>query len=293
MEYVLARSAPRSVGGAAASPRPWYAQLWVHVFIAMVVGIALGIAAPNLGARMQPLADAFIKIIRALIAPIIFCTVVHGIARMADMARVGRVTLKAIVYFEALTTVALILGLVAVNLWRPGAGMNINLAHVDTSAAQTYVQHPQTQTAVQFITNIIPTSFVGAFTDGNVLQVLLIAVLCGFALTRIGARGRAVTEFIGSANEMIFAVVGLVMWTAPLGAFGAIASRWGSSARVRWSRWGNCSRDSTRCAWCSCLACCGRWLAGADSAWCGWCVICAKKFSSPSPPLRRKPYCRN
>src|ERR1700730_3729074 len=116
--------------------KKWYAQLWVQVFLAMVAGIVLGLADPGLGGRMQPLADAFIKVIRALIAPIIFCTVVHGIARMSDMARVGRVALKAIVYFEVLTTIALIIGLVAVNLWHPGRGMNVDLAHVDTSAVE-------------------------------------------------------------------------------------------------------------------------------------------------------------
>ena len=205
------------------SVKPWYAQLWVHVFAAMVLGILLGRFYPGLGIRMQPLGDGFIKLIRMLIAPIIFCTVVHGIARMVDVARVGRVALKAIVYFEVLTTIALVIGLVAVNLWKPGAGMNINLAHVDTSSVQTYIAHPENASVTQFLMNIIPTTFVGAFTEGNVLQVLLVSVLCAFALTGVGAAGKPLVDLIEAASKMFFSIVGIVMWTAPIGAFGAIA----------------------------------------------------------------------
>jgi len=215
-------AAVRDLGKRGDSKR-WYAHLWVHVLAAMLLGIVLGKFYPNAGVRMQPLGDAFIKLIRMLIAPIIFCTVVHGIARMADMARVGRVALKAIIYFEALTTIALVIGLVAVNLWKPGVGMNVNLAHVDTSAVQQYVAHPENASVIQFLMNIIPTTFVGAFTDGNVLQVLLVSVLCAFALVGIGASGKPVVDFIEAASRMFFSVVGIVMWTAPLGAFGAIA----------------------------------------------------------------------
>src|SRR5271154_745050 len=201
----------------------WYAQLWVYVLLGMVLGIMLGKFDPGLGVRMQPLGDAFIKLIRMLIAPIIFCTVVHGIARMADLARVGRVALKAIIYFEVLTTAALVIGLAAVNIWKPGRGMNVNLAHIDTSAVQTYVAHPESASVTQFLTNIIPNTFVGAFTEGNVLQVLLISVLCAFALTQIGARGKPIVDFIAAASQMLFKVVAIVMWAAPIGAFGAIA----------------------------------------------------------------------
>ncbi len=216
-------------------PRRWYKQLWVHVLAAMVLGIALGKVNPSLGVRMQPFGDAFIKLIRMLIAPIIFCTVVHGIARMADLARVGRVALKAIIYFEVLTTVALVLGLAAVNTWKPGRGMNINLAHVDTSAVQTYVAHPESTSVTQFLTNIIPNTFVGAFTEGNVLQVLFISVLCAFALAQAGARGKPIVEFIEAASQMLFKVVAILMWAAPIGAFGAIAftvGRFGTGSLV-------------------------------------------------------------
>jgi aerobic C4-dicarboxylate transport protein len=204
-------------------PRRWYAQLWVHVLVGMVVGIILGKLDPRFGVRMQPLGDAFIKLIRMLIAPIIFCTVVHGIARMADLARVGRVALKAIVYFEVLTTIALAIGLTAVNIWQPGRGMNVNLANVDSSAVQTYVAHPESATVTQFLTNIIPNTLMGAFTEGNVLQILLISVLCAFALTQVGDRGKPIVDFIEAASQMLFKIVAIVMWTAPIGAFGAIA----------------------------------------------------------------------
>ncbi len=214
-------------------PKHWYTTLWIQVLVGMIVGILLGQFDPHLADRMQPLGDAFIKAIRMLIGPIIFCTVVHGIARMMDVARVGRVAIKAIVYFEALTTIALIIGLAAVNVWRPGRGMNVNLAHLDTSAVQTYVAHSSSVT--QFLTNIIPSTFVGAFTEGNVLQVLLISVLCAFALTQIGDRGRPVVDFIESATGMLFKIVDIVMWTAPIGAFGAIAftvGRFGAGSLV-------------------------------------------------------------
>jgi aerobic C4-dicarboxylate transport protein len=201
----------------------WYKQLWVHVFAGMVIGAILGKFDPNLGVRMQPLGDAFIKLIRMLIAPIIFCTVVHGIARMADTVRVGRVALKAILYFEGLTTVALVIGLLAVNLWKPGHGMNVNLARLDTSAVQTYVAHTGNQGVIPFLMNMIPAAFVGAFTEGNVLQVLLVSVLCAFALIQVGERGKLVVNFVEAASKMLFSVVGIVMWTAPIGAFGAIA----------------------------------------------------------------------
>ena len=201
----------------------WYTTLWMQVLLAMVLGIVLGRFDPRLGTRMEPLGDAFIKAIRMLIAPIIFCTVVHGIARMVNVARVGRVALKAIVYFEVLTTIALVIGLTAVNLWRPGRGMNVDLAQVDASAVQPYLVHAHNGGITQFLTNIIPSTFVGAFTDGNVLQILLISVLCAFALTHVGERGKPVVDFIEAASRMLFSVVGIVMWAAPLGAFGAIA----------------------------------------------------------------------
>ena len=206
-----------------ARTQTWYKQLWVQVLIAMAAGILLGKLQPELGARMQPLGDAFIKAIRMLIAPIIFCTVVHGVARMADMARVGRMAIKAIVYFEVLTTIALIVGLIAVNVLQPGAGMNVDLSRVDTSSVTPYVTQTQSETPTQFLMNIIPQTLVGAFAGGSVLQVLFISVLCGFALIKLGEFGRPLLDIIEAASRMLFGIVAIVMWAAPLGAFGAIA----------------------------------------------------------------------
>jgi aerobic C4-dicarboxylate transport protein len=203
--------------------RAWWKELWVQVLFAMALGIALGIADPELADKMQPLGDAFIKAIRMLIAPIIFCTVVHGIAHMADMARVGRVALKAIVYFEVMTTVALVVGLIAVNLLKPGAGMNIDPVTINASAVEPYVKLTAAVGFVPFLMNIIPGTFVGAFAEGNILQVLFIAVVCGFALVQLGDRAKPLLDIIDIAAKMIFGVVAIVMWAAPVGAFGAIA----------------------------------------------------------------------
>ena len=206
-----------------ANGRPFYLQLWFLVLAAMVAGIVLGYFAPDLGARMEPLGTAFIKAIRVLIAPIIFCTVVHGISGMASMAKVGRVALKALIYFEVLTTIALVIGLLAVNLFQPGAGMHVDLSHVDASVAAPYLQPTQRQSAVQFLLNIIPNTFVGAFSEGNVLQVLYVSVLCGFALSWMGEAGKPLNNLIETAVQMFFRIVAMVMWAAPIGAFGAIA----------------------------------------------------------------------
>jgi len=203
--------------------RAWWKELWVQVLIAMAIGIALGIVHPDLAARMQPLGDAFIKAIRMLIAPIIFCTVVHGIAHMADMARVGRVAIKAIVYFEIMTTVALVIGLIAVNLLKPGVGMNIDPATINAGAVEPYVKQTAAVGFVPFLMNIIPGTFVGAFAEGNILQVLFISVVCGFALVQLGDRAKPLVDTIDIGAKMIFAVVAIVMWAAPIGAFGGIA----------------------------------------------------------------------
>ncbi len=203
--------------------RPWWTQLWVWVLIGMAAGIALGVAAPDLAASMGPLGDAFIKLIRMLIAPIIFCTVVTGIAHMADMTRVGRVAIKTLIYFEVMTTLALIVGLVAVNLLQPGAGMNVDVSKLNPAVVEPYVKLTHDVGFVPFLMNIIPNTFVGAFTEGNILQVLFIAVLSGFALVWLGERGKPLVNIIEIASKMIFFIVGVVMWAAPLGAFGAIA----------------------------------------------------------------------
>jgi aerobic C4-dicarboxylate transport protein len=203
--------------------QPLWTQLWVWVVIAMALGIALGIAAPDLAGQMGPLGDAFIKLIRMLIAPIIFCTVVTGIAHMADMARVGRIAIKAIIYFEVMTTIALIIGLLAVNLLQPGVGMNVDVSKLNPSTVEPYVKLTHEVGFIPFLMNIIPNTFVGAFTEGNILQVLFIAILSGFGLVWLGERAKPLVDVIEVASKMIFIIVGFVMWTAPLGAFGAIA----------------------------------------------------------------------
>jgi aerobic C4-dicarboxylate transport protein len=213
-DLALARPAPR---------KAWYRQLWTQVLIAMGLGVVLGWWNPDLGAAMQPLGDGFIKLIRMLIAPIIFCTVVHGIAQTANMASVGRVAIKSLIYFEVLTTIALIIGLLAVNILRPGVGMNVDLSTVNPSVIDPYVKQTHAVGFIPFVMNIIPSTFVGAFAEGNILQVLFIAILCGFALIWLGERGRPLVNIIDITGKMIFRVVDYIMWAAPLGAFGAIA----------------------------------------------------------------------
>ncbi|MGO4714466.1 C4-dicarboxylate transporter DctA [Bradyrhizobium sp. 2TAF24] len=211
---------------ATAARRPtkaWWKELWVQVMVAMALGIALGVWRPDLGAQMQPFGDAFIKAIRMLIAPIIFCTVVNGIAHMADMAKVGRVAIKAIVYFEVVTTFALIIGLVAVNLWQPGAGMNVDVSTINPSVIEPYVKQTSAVGFVPFLMNIIPNTFVGAFAEGHILQVLFLSVMCGFALIWLGDKAKPMTDVLEVAAKMVFGLVRIVMWAAPLGAFGAIA----------------------------------------------------------------------
>ncbi|HEY5410885.1 MAG TPA: cation:dicarboxylase symporter family transporter, partial [Caulobacteraceae bacterium] len=198
-------------------------QLWFQVLVGMVAGGLLGWLDPDLGAQMKPFGDGFIALVRMIIAPVIFCTVVHGVAGMNDMRRVGRVALKALVYFELVTTLALALALLAVNLLKPGAGMNVDLHHLDAHAVAGYVAQAHQQSIPEFFLRIIPTTFVSAFVQGEVLQVLLISVLTAFALTALGERGRPMIAAIDGAAQVIFRIVGLIMWAAPIGAFGAIA----------------------------------------------------------------------
>jgi aerobic C4-dicarboxylate transport protein len=216
-------SSTPAVSTPTARPRAWWTQLWVWVLVGMAAGIALGMIAPDTATQMGPLGDAFIKLIRMLIAPIIFCTVVTGIAHMADMARVGRVAVKALLYFEVMTTVALIVGLLAVNILRPGVGMNVDVSKLNPAAVEQYVKMTHEVGLVPFLTNIIPNTLIGAFTDGNILQVLFVAILCGFALVALGAPAKPLVDLVEIAGKMVFFIVGIVMWTAPLGAFGAIA----------------------------------------------------------------------
>jgi aerobic C4-dicarboxylate transport protein len=201
----------------------WYQHLYTQVLCAIVLGVLLGHFYPALGAQMKPLGDLFIKLIKMLIAPIIFCTVVHGIASMEDMKKVGRVGLKALLYFEAMTTLALIVGLVIVNLWQPGAGMNVDPAALDTRSIQSYTQRAGEQSTLDFFMHIVPNTVVGAFAEGEILQVLFFAVLFAFALHALGEHGKPLIRLIDQTAHAFFKIVGFVMKVAPLGAFGAMA----------------------------------------------------------------------
>jgi aerobic C4-dicarboxylate transport protein len=203
--------------------RPCFRSLYFQVLTAIALGVLLGHFYPQLGEQMKPFGDAFIKAIKMIIAPIIFCTVVHGIASMQDMKKVGRVGLKALIYFEALTTLALIVGLIVANTLQPGAGMNIDPSTIDTKAIQGFVAKSREQGTVQFLMDIIPNTVVGAFAQGEILQVLFFAVLFAFGLQMLGARGQVLLGVIDQASHALFAVVGIIMKAAPLGAFGAMA----------------------------------------------------------------------
>lgn len=216
-------------------PAAWVKQLWVQVLLAMVIGVALGHYYPSAGQSMQPLGDGFIKLIRMLIAPIIFCTVVLGIAKMDDMSRVGKVAIKTLIYFEVMTTLALVVALVIVNLWQPGAGMNVNASSLDAGSVKVYVDQTKSQGIVPFLMNIIPSTVVGSFAEGNVLQVLFISVIFGSTLIALGEYGKPLVNLLDVVSKMLFGAVAIVMWAAPVGAFGAIAftvGKYGAGALV-------------------------------------------------------------
>jgi aerobic C4-dicarboxylate transport protein len=208
---------------APAMPLPWWRQLYIQVLIAIVIGIALGHFYPDIGQQLKPLADGFIKLVKMIIAPVIFLTVVLGIAKMGDIKKVGKIGLKSIIYFEVLTTIALILGLFVANVFAPGAGMHIDAAQLDQASVAQYSQAAKDQSASAFLLNIIPASFLGALAQGELLQVLLIAVLFGVALTQLGEVGHKVTEASEHLCAAFFKIVAMIMKLAPIGALGAMA----------------------------------------------------------------------
>jgi aerobic C4-dicarboxylate transport protein len=208
---------------AAVPHRPIYKHLYFQVLTAIVLGVLLGHFYPQLGEQMKPLGDGFIKLIKMLIAPIIFCTVVHGIASMEDLKKVGRVGLKALIYFEVVTTLALIVGLVVVNALQPGAGMNVDPKTIDTRSIQVYTTKAGQESTVDFLMHVIPNTVVGAFAEGEILQVLFFAILFAFALSMLGERGKPLLSLIDTVSHALFNIVGIIMKVAPLGAFGAMA----------------------------------------------------------------------
>lgn len=198
-------------------------SLYIQVLIAIVLGILLGHFYPAIGSAMQPLATAFIKLIKMIIAPIIFCTVVVGIAGMENMKKVGRTGGFALLYFEVVSTIALIIGLVVVNWIKPGEGMHIDVNSLDQQGIEKYTALGQMQSTVDFLLNIIPSSVFDAFARGDMLQVLFFSILFGFALQRLGGRENIIFTYVEKSSEVLFSIVGILMKVAPIGAFGAMA----------------------------------------------------------------------
>jgi aerobic C4-dicarboxylate transport protein len=207
----------------ATAPAPFYKSLYFQVLCAIALGVAVGHFWPETGAQLRPLGDGFIKLIKMMIAPIIFCTVVTGIAGMENMKAVGKTGVLALVYFEVVSTLALIVGLVIVNVIQPGAGMNVDVSALDATEVQSYAQAAEQQSTTGFLLNVIPTTVVDAFAKGDILQVLLFSVLFGFALHMAGERARPIYDFIDRLSQVLFGIVGFIMRVAPLGAFGAMA----------------------------------------------------------------------
>ena len=210
----------------AAVKKPIYKSLYFQVIMGILIGIALGMIFPgkdNFAAQMKPFGDAFIKMIKMIIAPIIFCTVVVGIAKMGDMGKVGRVGIKAMLYFWSMTLLALAIGLVVVNVYEPGVGMNIDVSKLDPASVAKYAGESKKLSTVDFIMHIIPSNVVDAFAKGEILQVLFFSIFFGLGLSSLGEKAKNVTRFIDEFGKGLFKVVHYIMFFAPMGAFGAMA----------------------------------------------------------------------
>src|SRR5512140_995305 len=223
-----------ATGAPVSAAKPWYRVLYIQVLIAIVLGALGGWLWPQIATNdwIKALGDGFIKLIKMVIAPIIFCTVVSGIAHIQDARKVGRVGVKALIYFEVVSSFALILGLMVGNLAQVGHGL---AAKPDAAAVANYVKQAEAQKSVDFVLNIIPDSVVGSLARGDILQVLLFAILFGFALMALGERGHRLRDVIDDTSHAIFGVIAIVMKAAPLGAFGAMAytvGKFGTSALV-------------------------------------------------------------
>lgn len=205
------------------SRQPFYKMLYVQVLLAITIGILLGHFYPETGVALKPLGDGFVKLIKMVIAPIIFCTVVSGIAGMQDMKTVGKTGGYALLYFEIVSTIALLIGLIVVNLAEPGVGMHIDASTLDVSKIAAYAQAGEAQSTIGFLLNVIPATVVGAFANGDILQVLFFSVIFAFALQRMGDYGRPVLEFIERIAQVMFGIINMIMKLAPIGAFGAMA----------------------------------------------------------------------
>jgi len=208
---------------APARPQKWYKILYVQVIFAIIIGILLGHFKPEIGEAMKPLGDGFIKLVKMIIAPVIFLTVTSGIAAMSDLKKVGRVTGKAMIYFLTFSTLALIIGMIVSHIVQPGAGMNIDPKSLDGGAVAQYVTKAHDSTVTGFLMNIIPTTLVSPFVTGDILQVLFVAVLFGIALAMVGAKAKPVLDLINAVTTPVFRLVAMLMKFAPIGAFGAMA----------------------------------------------------------------------
>lgn len=201
----------------------FYEHLYLLVFIAMLLGVTLGIYQPDLASKMKPLGDAFIGLIKMLIGPIIFCTVVHGVASMGDLKHLGRVGGKTLLYFEVVSTMALVIGLLVVNILKPGAGFNFDPTTVDPATAKTYATNAHALSAVDFFLNLIPKTFFGAFVSGDLLQILVVSALVAFAIQATGERGKSVLQAIEAGSQIFFGIMQIIVKLAPIGVFGAMA----------------------------------------------------------------------
>src|SRR3954447_23763295 len=207
----------------AARHQPWYKILYIQVLIAIALGVLVGRFFPDLGKDLKPLGDGFIALIKMMIAPVIFCTVVHGISSMGDLKRVGRVGLKALVYFEVVSTVALAVGLLVGEVLQPGNGFDIDPAAIDPISVSTYVTQAKEQGIVSHLMAIIPDSYFGALARGDLLQVLLVSILSGFAIAFLGKTGEPISRAVDQAAKMFFGIIRMIVRLAPIGAFGAMA----------------------------------------------------------------------
>jgi aerobic C4-dicarboxylate transport protein len=203
--------------------RPWYTVLYIQVLIAIAVGVMLGHYFPKTAIAMKPLGDGFIALIRMMIAPVIFCTVVHGIASMSDLKKIGRIGLKTLFYFEVVSTFALAIGLLIGELVHPGSGFNIDPSTLDPKQVSSYVTRAKEDSLVSHLLAIIPDSFFGALARGDLLQILLISILSGFAISRLGEFGEKITRGIDAAARVFFGIIRMIVRVAPVGAFGAMA----------------------------------------------------------------------
>jgi aerobic C4-dicarboxylate transport protein len=215
--------APEPLASTSTPKRPLLGPLWLQLAIGILLGITLGVLFPHFAVALKPLGDAFIKLIRMTLAPIIFATVVVGIARMGDIREVGRVGIKALLYFEVVSTVALLFGLVAVNLLHPGRGMNIDAAKLDPAAIASYASTAHQMGIVAFLLNIIPSSIGDPFVTGNILQIILLGVLFGLALTPIRTTAKPLIDLLDLLLKAMFGIVRFIMYLAPLAALGSMA----------------------------------------------------------------------